>query len=48
MPLSREEVRRIGVETVTIDMDIKEGDLIKVINGLFERNMGVVEAVNAE
>ena len=29
-------------------MDIKEGDLIKVINGPFERNMGVVEAVNAE
>ncbi len=48
VPLSREEVRRIGVETVTIDMDIKEGDLIKVINGPFERNMGVVEAVNAE
>ncbi len=48
VPLSREEVRRIGVESIVIDMDIKEGDLIKVMNGPFEQNMGVVEAVNGE
>lgn len=48
VPLTVEEVRRMGIEKIYIDMDIKVGDTIKVINGPFENFMGVVEEVNME
>ena len=32
MPLSMEEVRRMGIEKIYIDLDLKEGDTVKVIN----------------
>ena len=46
IPLSDEEVRRMGIEKIYIDLDIEEGDSVKVINGPFESFMGVVEEVN--
>lgn len=48
IPLTKEEVRRMGIEKVYIDLDINVGDSIKVINGPFESFMGVVEEVNEE
>ncbi|MEG0291729.1 MAG: transcription termination/antitermination protein NusG [Anaerovoracaceae bacterium] len=48
IPLSVEEVRRMGIEKINIDLDLKEGDNIKVINGPFESFMGVVEEVYTE
>lgn len=47
-PLSTEDVRRMGIEKIYIDLDLKEGDSVKVINGPFENFMGVVEEVNVE
>jgi transcriptional antiterminator NusG len=48
VPLSVEEVRRMGIEKINIDLDLHPGDSIKVINGPFESFMGVVEEVNEE
>ncbi len=43
-----EEVRRMGIEKIYIDLDVEVGDTVKVINGPFESFMGVVEEVNME
>jgi len=48
VPLTKEEVRRMGIEKVYIELDIHVGDGIKVINGPFEGVTGTVEEVNAE
>ena len=48
IPLTDEEVRRMGIEKVYIDLDIEPGDNVKVINGPFESFMGVVEEVNMD
>ncbi|HVI40517.1 MAG TPA: transcription termination/antitermination protein NusG, partial [Anaerovoracaceae bacterium] len=39
IPLTNEEVRRMGIEKVYIQMDIEPGDSVKVINGPFESFM---------
>lgn len=46
VPLTKEEVRRMGIEKIYVKMDVEPGDNIKVINGPFENFMGVVEEVN--
>ena len=39
----------MGLEVLTIDdIDIKEGDEVRVINGALENFFGVVESINAE
>ena len=48
VPLTLEEVRRMGIEKIYIDLDIRIGDTVKVINGPFENFMGTVEEVNLE
>ncbi len=48
IPLTDEEVRRMGIEKVYIDLDIEPGDSVKVISGPFESFMGVVEEVNMD
>jgi transcriptional antiterminator NusG len=48
VPLTKEEVRRMGIEKVYIELDISVGDSIKVINGPFESFTGLVEEVNPE
>ena len=45
VPLSVEEVRRMGLEKIHIDLDLHPGDGIKVINGPFEGFIGEVEEV---
>lgn len=48
VPLTIEEVRRMGIEKIKIELNLHPGDGIKVINGPFEGFMGVVEEVNEE
>lgn len=48
IPLTEDEVRRMGIEKVYIHLDIEPGDSVKVINGPFENFMGVVEEVNMD
>ena len=48
IPLSDEEVRRMGIEKVYVQLDIEPGDTVKVISGPFESFMGQVEEVNMD
>lgn len=48
IPLTDEEVRRMGVETVVTKIDADVGDHVKVTDGPFENFMGVIEEVNIE
>lgn len=48
IPLSVDEVRRMGIEKVQVTLDLDKGDKIKVINGPFEGFMGEIEEVNAD
>lgn len=49
VPLTDEEVRRIGLETITYeDFNIKEGDNVRIINGALENFIGVVDSISAE
>jgi len=48
IPLTDEEIRRLGIEKIEIQMDINEGDMVKIISGPFKGFAGVVEGVNAE
>lgn len=48
IPLSNEEVRKMGIEKVSIKLDIEPGNNVKVISGPFESFMGVVEEINME
>lgn len=47
IPLTDEEVRRMGVENVSIKMDVKNGDFVNVISGPLDGFSGVVEEVDA-
>lgn len=47
--LPPEEVKRIGLEKVEfVDLDLKAGDSIRVINGALESFIGVVEEISLE
>jgi len=48
IPLSDEEVRRMGIEKIWIDLDIAKGETVKVINGPFEGMLATVEEVNGK
>ena len=48
IPLSDEEIRRLGIEKTVIELNIEVGDSIKVIMGPFKGFTGVVEEVNAD
>lgn len=48
IPLSDEEIRRLGIEKTTIELNIKVGDIVKIIGGPFKGWEGVVEDVVAE
>lgn len=47
-PLSVDEVRRMGIEKISVNFQLKPGDKIKVINGNFEGHIGEVFEVNEE
>ena len=48
IPLSNEEVRRMGIEKVWVDLDVAKGETVKVINGPFEGMLATVEEVDME
>ena len=48
IPLTDEEVRRLGIEKTVIVLNIKVGDSVKIISGPFKGFTGMVEEVNAD
>lgn len=46
--LTTEEVVRMGVENMRIELDIKIGDMIRIVGGPFEGQMGIVEDISPE
>ena len=48
IPLTSDEVRRMGIEKVLVSIDVAEGDTVKVIDGPFDNFMGVIEEINME
>lgn len=48
VPLSDEEVMKMGVEKIHIDLGMNIGDGVKVISGPFENFMGVIQDINNE
>lgn len=48
IPLTDEEIARMGVEKVNIDLDVESGDTVRIINGTFEGFMAAVVDVNKE
>jgi len=48
VPLSDEEVARLGVETRTVEVDFAVGDSVQVTDGYFEGFIGVVNSIDLE
>lgn len=48
IPLTKEEVVRMGIERMRIDLDIEAGDTIRIVGGPFEGQVGIVEEINPE
>ena len=48
IPLTNEEVGRMGIEKVYIDLKVAAGDTIRVISGPFEGFLGAVEEINKD
>ncbi len=48
VPLSQDEVRRLGIDQVYISVDVEAGDTVKVIGGPFDSFMGTIDEVNLE
>ena len=46
IPLTNEEVRRMGLENVRVKLDIAPGDVVDIIHGPFEGHQGVAEEVD--
>lgn len=48
IPLTDKEVKSMGVEEPTVEVDIKVGESVKVTSGPFETFIGVIENINME
>ena len=48
IPLTDEEVARMGIEKVSIELNVEVGEMVRVISGPFESFMGVVEDINPD
>ncbi len=48
VPLSDEEVLRLGVETRSVEIEYKEGDSVRIIDGPFEDSIGVVDSIDLQ
>lgn len=46
VPLTEEEVKKLGVEKVSVEVNYAEGDLVNVIDGPLEGFSGTVESVD--
>jgi transcriptional antiterminator NusG len=47
VPLTEEEIRNLGVEKVTVEVNYEVGDLVNVIDGPLEGFSGTVETIDA-
>jgi transcriptional antiterminator NusG len=48
IPLTDEEVARMGIEKVHIELDVKVGETVRVVNGPCESFMGTIEEIDKE
>ncbi|MBE6817257.1 MAG: transcription termination/antitermination factor NusG [Ruminococcaceae bacterium] len=48
VPLTEEEIKNLGVEKVSIEVNYEVGDLVNVIDGPLEGFSGTVETIDAE
>ncbi len=48
IPLTDEEVARMGVETKTVEISYKVGDSVRITDGPLEDFVGIVEEIDAE
>ena len=48
VPLTDEEVAIMGVEKVTLKLDVQVGDVVRITNGLFDNFEGVVSSIDEE
>lgn len=48
IPLSDDEVRKMGIEKIRIEIDIEAGDMVRVISGPFESFIGTVDEKSDE
>ncbi len=49
LPLRDDEVKRMGLEVIDFeDLDIKVGDMVRVVSGALENFDGVIESISAE
>ena len=48
IPLTPEEVARMGIEKIDIDLDVEVGDQVRVINGPLESFMGEILDISPE
>ncbi len=46
IPLTNEEVRRMGLENVRVKTDIAVGDVVDIVSGPFEGHQGIAEEVD--
>lgn len=46
VPLTEEEMRKMGIRETRIEVDFKEGDSVIVTNGAWKDKIGVVETMN--
>ena len=48
IPLTDEEVARMGIEKVFIELNVEVGEMVRVISGPFESFIGTIEEINDE
>ena len=48
VPLTDEEVTKLGVEYIPIELDLSVGESVRVVSGPLENFIGTVEALDAE
>ena len=48
LPLTDEEVERLGVEIKNVEVDYNVGDSVRIIDGPFDDSVGIVDELNKE
>lgn len=48
VPLTDEEVERLGVEIKNVEVDYNVGDYVRIIDGPFDDSVGIVDELNKE
>ena len=46
VPLTEEEMDRLGIQNVTLQIDFEEGDSVVVTGGVWKDTVGVVQSIN--